>query len=93
MSLNQQTYQLSNQVLFVAMQGEHVLMDYASGKYFGIRGAMQILLEPMKEGVTFSAMTALLCSHYGITADVAERDLHAILPRLLDAGIVQIKSS
>lgn len=84
----EQTYCLSNDVLAIETNGENVLMDYGSGKYFGLRGAAQILIEPLRDGMTFDAMVNAVSRRYGITPADAEKDLSTILPKLLDAGLL-----
>lgn len=81
-------YHLSEQVLAVETNGEYVLMDYGSGKFFGIRGAAQVLVQPLQAGMTFNAMVDLVQSHYSVDAILAETDVRKILSRLLDAGLV-----
>lgn len=88
MNDNQNIYHLSEQVLAVETNGEYVLMDYGSGKFFGIRGAAQILVEPLQAGMTLDSMVDLVQRHYGVDAILAEKDVRKILSRLLDAGLV-----
>jgi hypothetical protein len=84
----EQKYQLSTGVLYVETNGESVLMDYGSGKYFGLRGAAQVLLEPLRNGVTRPQMIDFVSTHYQIGREEAAADLDKLLPKLLDAGIV-----
>ncbi|QEE26812.1 PqqD family protein [Terriglobus albidus] len=88
MDNDKNTYHLSEQVLAVETNGEYVLMDYGSGKFFGIRGAAQILVQPLQTGMTFDAMVDLVQRHYRVDAVLAETDVRKILSRLLDAGLV-----
>jgi len=89
MLLEQGTYKLSEEVLAVGTSGEDVLMDYGSGKYFGIRGAARMLLEPLRDGQSFEQMVDLVSRHFAIPASVAEADLRTVLPKLLEAGLVR----
>lgn len=84
----EETYHLSHDVLAIETNGENVLMDYGSGKYFGLRGAAQILIEPLRDGMTFKAMVNAVSRHYGISSADAEKDLSTILPKLLNAGLL-----
>ena len=88
MNDNTNIYHLSEQVLAVETNGEYVLMDYGSGKFFGIRGAAQVLVQPLQAGMTFNAMVDLVQSHYSVDAILAETDVRKILSRLLDVGLV-----
>lgn len=88
-SIGEDFYRLSEGVLSVPADGESLLLAIESDKYFGVRGAMRHLLEPLRDGLTLNAMVADLCERYEVTSEAARRDLEAILPRLLAAGIIQ----
>ncbi|HYJ81676.1 MAG TPA: PqqD family protein, partial [Allosphingosinicella sp.] len=81
-------YRLSEGVLSVPVEDETVLLAMGSEKYFGVRGAMRHLLESLRDGLSLEAMVADTCTRYGVAAEVARRDLEAILPKLIAAGIV-----
>lgn len=83
------TFKLSEEVLAVQTAGEDVLMDYRSGKYFGIRGAMRCLVEPLREGLSMEQMLERVSEHFSVPEAVAEEDLRNILPKLLDGGLIQ----
>jgi len=63
-------------------------MDYASGKYFGVRGAVQAVLEPLRVGATLAALTETATLRFGVDRDVVERDLRGILCQLVEKGLV-----
>ena len=86
-------YHLSEQVLAVQTNGEYVLMDYGSGKFFGIRGAAQVLVEPLQDGMTLDAMVDMVQRHYRVDTSIAETDVRKILSRLIDAGLVLDKGA
>jgi hypothetical protein len=82
------SYRLPERVLSVPIDDEAILLTVDSGKYFGIKGAMRHLLEDLRQGLTFGEMVALTCRRYGVDAALARQDLAAILPKLVDAGIL-----
>ena len=89
MTSQQGTYQLSQDVLAVEIEGENVLMDYGSGKYFGLRGAARLLVEPLRDGMSSPQMVEFVSRHYNVSVSGIEDDLRTLLPKLLDAGLIQ----
>jgi len=89
MSIDGGIYSLRDSVLAVDTNGETILMDTLSGKYFGIRGAMSRVLQPLRNGMALEDMVALVSREYAVTPGVAADDVRAILTRLVDAGLVQ----
>ncbi len=81
-------YRLAEDVLSVETNGENILMDYGSGKYFGVRGAVSVVMEPLRNGADLTQMIDLVSTHFKVPRTQAEDDLRAILKRLVDAGLV-----
>ncbi len=88
MILEQGTYRLADDVLAVDIAGENVLMDYGSGKYFGLRGAARLLVEPLREGMNLHQMVQFVSDRCNVSANIAEEDLRGVLPKLLSAGLI-----
>lgn len=84
----EQTFRLNEGILSVPLEGEHVVLGMDSEKYFGVRGAVRHLLEGLREGMTMTAMIEDTCSRYVVEAEVARRDLHAVISQLVTAGIL-----
>lgn len=82
-------YRLKDGVLSVPIEDESMLMEMGSEKYFGVRGAMRHHLEGLRVGLSLDTMVADTCARYNVTPDVARRDLEAILPKLIAAGIIE----
>lgn len=82
-------YRLADGVLSVNTAGEEILMDYASGKYFGLRGAATVVVDALRDGTDLAHMCALVREHFGVSQQAAEEDLTAILARLVAAGLVR----
>ena len=85
----QTAYRLREGVLSVSIAEESIVLAMGSEKYFGVRGAMRHLLEGLREGLSLDAMVADTCSRYQVSPEAARRDLEAMLPKLIDAGIVE----
>jgi hypothetical protein len=86
------SYRLAEGILSVPVDDEAILLSIATGKYFGIRGAMRHLLETLREGMAFDAMVSSTCVRYDVDPTEAARDLEQILPRLVAAGILESSS-
>jgi hypothetical protein len=82
-------YRLSDGVLSVPVEDESILLAMGSEKYFGVRGAMRHLLEGLRDGLSLEAMIAETCVRYRVAPEVARKDLEAMLPKLIAAGIVE----
>lgn len=86
---DQDLYRLVHGVLSVDVDEENFLLSVNSGKYFGVKGATQHLLEGLREGLSFGDMVALTCDRYDVTTEVAADDLGTMLDKLAAAGIVE----
>ncbi len=82
-------YKLAEHVLSANVSGDSVLMDYQSGKYFGLTGAVLVTLEALREGSNFVRLRELVMQDFGVDAAVAEADLRDVLQALIGAGLVQ----
>lgn len=83
------SYRLAGGILFVPVDGEAVLLSIDSGKYFGVSGAFQHLLEGLREGLTRDDMIAQTCARYDVQADAAAADLDRMLAELTKAKIIE----
>ena len=84
-----QSYRLASGILSVPAEGEAVILSIDTGKYFGLSGAFQHLLEPLREGLTRDEMIAMTCARYDVPADEAAADLDRVLAELVEAKIVE----
>ena len=87
--LNQESaYRLASDILHVDTPGEVVLMDYASGKYFGLKGAVRRIFDRLRDGASLTEMTAEIASHYQVSEEMVRNDLLKVLDALEKAGLV-----
>lgn len=71
------------------VQGETVLLDAASGKYFGLEGAATPVWRLLSKGpASFEALADAIVSEYDVPRDRAEADLRAFLEQMLKEGLV-----
>jgi hypothetical protein len=82
-------FQLTPDVLSVEADGETVVLSYAEGKYFGLRGAVRQVLDLLRQGATFGELVARMTAKFNISAEQARDDLSQILEKMLGAGVVQ----
>lgn len=82
------SYRLADDVLTVEVDDETILMGYASGKYFGMRGAIRHVLDRLRCNSTLEEMAGDISAHFGVSIEVARGDLAGIFPKLLAAGLV-----
>ncbi len=85
----EEIYRLSDGALSVPVEDETVVLAMGSEKYFGLRGAMRHLLDGLRDGLSLEAMVADTCARYRVAPDVARKDIEAVLPKLIAAGIVE----
>lgn len=82
-------YRLSQSVLSAPVGGETVLLTMDSEKYFGVRGAMQHLIEGLREGLSVDDMVDQTCARYEVEPDLARSDIQSMLAKLIAADIVE----
>lgn len=82
-------FRLASDVLSVEADGETVMLSYAEGKYFGLRGAIRQLLDQLRQGATFGELVAEMTAVFGVPTDQARDDLNQILGRMQGAGVLE----
>lgn len=82
------TYRFSADVLQVDVDSETMLLSYASGKYFGLTGAVGRVADNLRAGASLDDMARQLTEYYDVTEAAARDDLARILAELQAAGLV-----
>ena len=88
MTVTPNAYRLADDILTVETDEETVIMGYASGKYFGVRGAIRHVLGNLRRSSTLEEMTGDIAAHFAVPVEAVRKDLEEIVPRLMAAGIV-----
>ncbi len=88
--LKEQRVVVTSEVLSRNLDGEAVLLDLASGTYFGLADAGATLWALFEKGTTVGEASARLVAEYDVDAATAERDLDALLADLARRGLVEI---
>ena len=81
-------YRFTPDVLEVEVESETMLLDYTSGKYFGLTGAVSRLTAPLRDGASLDELVAHVTDYYDVTEADARADLARILADLQAAGLV-----
>lgn len=71
---------------------EMVLLDTASGEYFGLDGTGAVIWQHMGENKSLNAVHATMLDMYDVDAEQLENDIVTFVQKLLDAGLVEIVS-
>jgi coenzyme PQQ synthesis protein D (PqqD) len=84
----------SADVLAAHLEGEAVLLDLASGTYFGMNGvatrAWEIITSAEAGGATLAEIEATLLAEYDVSADVLATDLARLVEELRARKLVQV---
>lgn len=81
--------QRSEHVMFQELDGEVVLLDLASEKYFGLNEVGSRIWALLSEARSMGAIHAVLCEEFDAPADAIERDLLGLVEKLAAAGLVK----
>lgn len=81
-------YRLSKDVLHAEVGEEIVLMDSASGNYFGVKGVFRHVFHMLSEGASLERMAAEVASQVKVSREQAEQDIGGILSKMESAGLV-----
>jgi hypothetical protein len=76
-------------VAFREIDREAVLLNLASGHYYGMNQAGTRAWMLLVDGLSLGAVVDRLVEEFDVPADVLERDLAAWLTMLLDKGLVR----
>jgi len=78
-------------VLFQELNGEAVILDLASERYFGLDGVGTRFWELISHDPEMQVAFDQLLREYDVDAPQLETDLLALVDELLDAGLLRIE--
>lgn len=84
------TFALNSDVTPTDTEHGTVLLDQRSGRYFQLNPSGGLVLRTLLEGATPERAADVLCERYGITADRAAADVHALLTALREARLATV---
>lgn len=79
----------SDDVLVRALDGEAVLLDMASGKYFGLNEVGARIWKLIEAGETVGAIRASIVAEFDVEDARASEDLAALIGELETRGLVR----
>lgn len=75
------------------LSGANVILNLDSSIYYGLDGVGARIWNLVQQPRTVSEIRDVLVNEYEVDAERAERDLHVLLQRLSDAGLIEIKNA
>jgi hypothetical protein len=79
---------LSKTQISTTVEGDTVILDTASGRYFSLEGVGSTLWEALQEPRSLSELLSAVVARYDVGAERAERDVRGLLAKLEEAGLV-----
>lgn len=83
---------LASEPTSTSVGGETVVLDAASGRYFGLEGVGSRVWELLQSPIRFDALARSIVDEYDVDASTCEQDLRALIGELRDAGLVELET-
>jgi len=80
----------SPDALSTSLPDEAVILDPASGRYFGLRGVGARAWALLSTSTTWSGLLDAITEEYDVEVERAERDLRALLEDLARRGLLTV---
>ena len=84
-----QEWSVSKTQISTSLDGETVILDTASGRYFSLDRVGSTLWEAMRQPRSPEALLSLMLEHYEVDPETAERDLKNLLSSLQEPGLLE----
>lgn len=84
------TFVISQDAVFRDLDGEAVILDLNAGTYFGLNEVGTRIWRLLAENGNLRAVFDALRAEYDATPDTLERDLLALVSRLVEARLGQV---
>lgn len=84
-------FTLSKDAVFRDLDGEAVILDLGAGTYFGLNAVGARMWQLLGEHSVLRTVFDTLCREYDASPDVLERDLIALVSRLEQARLGEVK--
>ncbi|MCB2063017.1 MAG: PqqD family protein [Novosphingobium sp.] len=82
--------QLSDDVVARELSGELMLLDLASGKYFGLNAVGARLWQLLEEGQNTAQAREIMLDEFDVTPERLDGDLADLIGQLVDAGLAKV---
>jgi coenzyme PQQ synthesis protein D (PqqD) len=87
----QNTFVLSKDAVFRDLDGEAVILDLDAGTYFGLNAVGTRIWQLIERHGRLQTVFDDLCQEYDAAPDMLERDLLALVGRLAEARLGEVK--
>ncbi len=84
------TFALSDDVVAREVGGETMLLDLASGTYFGLDPIGGRLWQVLEQGGTLAQACDQIANDYDVARDVLETDMLALISQLVDKRLLVV---
>lgn len=84
---------VSSEAISTPVPGGAVILDPASGRYFGLEGVGVRAWALITESSTLAALIAAITAEFDVDHATCERDLRRLLEELVERGLVVIKET
>lgn len=81
---------IPDQVMARAVGDELVILDLASGTYFGLDGVGVVMWRVLSEGSSLADACAAVLAEYDVARETVEADLVALVGDLAAKGLVEL---
>ena len=81
-------FEVSDDAVAREVGGETVLLDLASGTYFGLNETGARIWQMLEDGQTPAIACDAILETYDVERDVLERDAMSLLDQLLEKGLI-----
>ncbi|MFM2482389.1 lasso peptide biosynthesis PqqD family chaperone [Celerinatantimonas sp. YJH-8] len=78
--------------IFTDMDGDTVMMEPESGRYFGISGTGSRIWKLLEQPQTVNAIIETICAEYEVDIEQCEADTLAFCQSLLDNQLAEIQA-
>jgi Coenzyme PQQ synthesis protein D (PqqD) len=85
--------EVPSEVMCRVVGDETVLLDLASGTYFGLNVVGARIWEVVSEGKSFADACAVICEEFEVSVETVETDVLALAQSLLERGLVKVKTA
>ncbi|MEB2313879.1 MAG: PqqD family protein [Sorangiineae bacterium] len=91
--MKQARWRRSGALAASAIEEELVLLDAATGEYFGLNRVAVALWELLAEPRTADELVVALCARYEVSEEDCSRDVRALLESLREHGLAEERAA
>ena len=84
---------IPEQVMARQVGEETVILDLASGTYFGLDPVVARIWQLLGEGRTLAEVCESMLAEYEVSRDEIERDVNELLAALVDKSLIKVESA